>query len=67
MEAYVKHRKLPIRKDKQRKDSLPKPPSSPGPSPLPSQPLTLTVTDIDNRISSQLAELSSSFDKSLNL
>ena len=65
MEAYVKHRKLFAHKDKRKKDSLPKPPSSPGLSPTPSQPLSLTVTDIDNRISSQLAELSSSFDQKL--
>ena len=64
MEAYVKH-KLFLLKDKRRKDSLPKSRSSPGPSPTPSQPPSLTVTDVDNRIGSQLAKLSASFDQKL--
>ena len=64
-EASIKHRKLLVRKDKRGKDSLPKPPSSPGPSPLPSQPLILTASDFDSRISNQIAELSLSFDQKL--
>ena len=39
------------------KDSLLKPPSFSGPCHTPSQPVSLTVTDVDDRISSQLAEL----------
>ena len=65
MKAYVKHRKLCARKDKLRKDYLFKPPSSLGPSPTPSQPLSWTVTDIDNRISNQLSKSLSSFDQKL--
>ena len=65
MEAYVKHCKLILRKDKRRKDCLPNPPSSLGPSPSPSQPPSVTVTDAHNCSGSQLAELSASFDQNL--
>ena len=65
MKAYIKHCKLLLRKDKRGKDSLPKPPSSPGPSPLPSQPLILTASNFDSRINNQIAELSLSFDQKL--
>ena len=65
MEAYVKHRQLLLRKDRRWKDSLPKPPSSPVTSSLPSQPASLTVSGVDDRIDAKLAVLSSSFDQKL--
>ena len=65
MEAYVKHRKSLISKDKKGKDSLPKPPPSPGPVQSTPPSVTLSVSDVDNRISSQLSEMSASFDRKL--
>ena len=63
MEAYVKHRQLLLRKDRRWKDSLPKPPSSPVTSPSPSQPTSLSVAGVDDRIDAKLAALSTSFDQ----
>ena len=65
MEAYVKHRQLLLRKDRRRKDSLPKPPPSLVPSPLPSQHISLSAYDVDDRIGTKLAALSASFDQKL--
>ena len=65
MEAYVKHRHLLLRKDRRRKDSLPKPPSSLVASPSPSQPVSLSVLGVDDRNDAKLAVLSSSFDQKL--
>ena len=65
MEAYVKHRKSLISKDRKGKDSLPKPPSFWGPV-LPSPPsVTLSVSDVDNRVSSQLTEISASSNRKI--
>ena len=64
MEAYVKHRRLLLHKDKRRKDSLPKPPSSPVPSSAPSQPIPLSAF-VNDRIGNKLAALSSSFGQKL--
>ena len=65
MESYVKHRKLIVSKDKKGKDSLPKLPSSPGPVQPSAPSVSLSVTDVDNHISSQLSEISASFDRKL--
>ena len=65
MEAYVKHGKSLVSKDKKGKDSLHKPPSFPGPVQSSSPSVTLSVSDVDNRISSQLTEIFVSFDRKL--
>ena len=65
MEVCVKHRQLLLCKDRHPKDSLPKPPSSPVTSPSPSQPASLTVAGVEDRIDAKLAALSSSFDQKL--
>ena len=65
MEAYVKHRRSLLSKDKKGKDSLPKPPFSPGPIYPPSPPVTLSLSDIDDRISSRITALSDSFERRL--
>ena len=64
MEAYIKHRKSLVSKDKVI-DALPEPPPSSGPvqSTAPSAPLS--VSDVDGRISCQLSEMSASFDRKL--
>ena len=67
MEAYVKHPQLLLHKDRRRKDSLPKPPSSPVTSSSPSQPASLSVAGVDDRIDAKLAALSTSFDQKLEL
>ena len=59
------NRKSLISKDKRGKDFLPKPPSSPGPIRPPSLSVPLSVSDVDDRISSHLTELSSFFDHKL--
>ena len=66
MEAYVKHRQLLLRKDRCRKDSLPKPPSSPMTSPSHSQPTPLSAAGVDDRIDAKLAALSTSFNQKLD-
>ena len=65
MEAYVKHRKSLVSKDKKGKDSLPKPRSSPGPVQSSSPSVSLSVSNVDSRISSRLSEISTSFDHKL--
>ena len=65
MEAYVKHQQLPLCKDCRQKDFLPEPPSSPMTSPSPSQPASLSVAGVDDRIDAKLAVLSTSFDQKL--
>ena len=62
MKAYVKHRKSLVSKDKKGKDALPMPPSSPGPVQSTPPSAHLSVSDVDSRISSQLSEMSASFD-----
>ena len=66
MEVYIKHRVVLLRKERRRKDSLPKPPSSPVTSPSPSPAASLPVPIIDNRFDAKLAELSSSFEQKLD-
>ena len=65
MEACEKHRQLLLRKDRRRKDSLPKPSSSPVTSPSPSQPFSLSASGVDDHIDTKLAVLSTSFDQKL--
>ena len=47
------------------KESLPKPPSSPGPVQPPSPSVNFSGSGVDDRISSQLTEFSASFDHKL--
>ena len=65
MEAYVKHCKSLVSKDRKGKDALPKPPPSPGPVQSTPPLALLSVSDVANRISSQLSEMSASFDRKL--
>ena len=65
MEAYVRHRQLLLRKDRRRKHSLRKPPSSPVPFPSPSQPISLSASGVDDRIHTEFVALSASFDQKL--
>ena len=65
MEAYVKHRKSLVSKDKKGKDALPMPPSSPGPVQSTPPLAPLSVSDMDGRISCQLSEMFTSFDRKL--
>ena len=61
MESYVKLRKSLASKSRGRKAGSSKAASSPGPS----APVSLNVSDIDDRISSQFSVLSREFDKKL--
>ena len=65
MEAYVRHRKSLVSKDKRGKESLPKPPSFLGPVQPPSPSVTLSISDVDVHINNQLTEFSASFDRNL--
>ena len=65
MEAYLKRRKSVVSKDKKGKDSLPRPPSPPGPVQSTPPPAPLPVSYVDIRIGSQLSEMSASFDRKL--
>ena len=53
----VKHRQTLLRKDRRRKDSLPKPPSSPVISPSPSPVASFNVSTVDDRFDAKLGEL----------
>ena len=66
MEAYIKHCKSLLSKDKGRKDSLPPPPSSPGAMQSPTPSLTISLSDVDSRINSHISALSDSLDRKLD-
>ena len=66
MEAYLRHRLSLLLKDHCRKDSLPKPPSSPVPSPSPSSATSGNVSNVDDRFDAKLAALSVSFEHKLD-
>ena len=66
MEAYLKHRQALLRKDRRRKDSLPKPPSYPVTSPSSSPVASFNVLTFADCFDAKLAELSSSFEQTLD-
>ena len=68
MEAYIKHCKSLISKEKCKKGKFPKAPSFPDPtSPsIPSVP-SFSLSDVDDRITGHLTALSDSFDRKLEV
>ena len=63
MEDYAKHCRSLLSKDKGWKDYLPKSLSPLGPVQPPSPPLTLSLSDVDDRITSHITTLSECFDR----
>ena len=66
MEAYIKYRLSLSRKDRRRKDSLPKPPSSPLSSPSTSSTTPGIVSADELSDDAKLAALSASFENKLD-
>ena len=62
----ILNRKSLVSKDKKGKEALPRPPLSPDQVQATPPPATLSVSDLDIRVGSQLSKMSASFDRKLD-